>query len=71
MGFRAEVEHFQPYYTHAKKYMRELGIGASIITETLERENIKTQRSIQNSATEKEAREGVAEKVKFFCRSTP
>jgi len=65
MGFRAEVEHFQPFYTHAKKYIRELRVGAAIIAETLERENVKTQRSLQNSAAEKEARKGVAEKIKM------
>jgi hypothetical protein len=65
MGFRAEVENFQPFYVHSKKYMRELRVGASIISEAMERENLKTQRALQNMAAEKDARKGVAEKAGF------
>jgi len=65
MGFRAEVENFQPYYVHSKRYMRDLRVGASIISEAIERENLKAHRALQNMASEKEARKGVAEKVKM------
>ena len=69
MGFRAEVENFQPYYVHSKRYVKELRVGASIISETLEREDIKTQRTMRNMATEKEARKGVKEKASFHYLS--
>jgi hypothetical protein len=63
MGFRPEVENFQPYYVHSKKYMKELRIGASIITETLDRESLNAKRAVQNTALTKEAREEIAKKV--------
>jgi hypothetical protein len=66
MGFRAEVENFQPYYVHSRRYMRELRVGAAIIAEAVERENIKAQRATQNSVSEKDVRKIVAEKVRIF-----
>lgn len=36
MGFRPEVDHFQPYYTFNKKYMTELRIGAAILHEAIQ-----------------------------------
>jgi len=65
MGFRAEVENFQPYYVHSKRHMKELRIGTFIIAEAVERENAKVERALQNAAHEKEARKGVTEKVKM------
>jgi hypothetical protein len=46
--------------------MKELRIGASIITETLERENLKTQREEQNRVHEKEVSKGVTDKVDVY-----
>jgi hypothetical protein len=46
MGFRPEVDHFQPYYTFNKKHMTELRIGAAILREAIQ-------------ATEKEEDEGL------------
>jgi len=36
MGFRPEVEHFQPYYHFNKKHMAELRIGAAILREAIQ-----------------------------------
>ncbi|KAH9965740.1 hypothetical protein BC827DRAFT_1179494 [Russula dissimulans] len=36
MGFRPEVDRFQPYYTFNKKYMTELRIGAAILHEAIQ-----------------------------------
>jgi len=65
MGFRAEVENFQPYYIHSRRCMRELRVGAAVLKEALERESRNAERAAQNMAREKEAHKGVAEKVKM------
>ncbi|KAI0254900.1 hypothetical protein BJV78DRAFT_1183767 [Lactifluus subvellereus] len=36
MGFRPEVDHFQPYYSFNNKHMTDLRVGASILREALQ-----------------------------------
>jgi len=36
MGFRPEVDHFQPYYVFNSKYLADLRIGAGILREALQ-----------------------------------
>ncbi|KAH9994121.1 hypothetical protein BJV74DRAFT_717018, partial [Russula compacta] len=36
MGFRPEVDHFQPYYIFNNKYMTELHVGAAILREAVQ-----------------------------------
>ncbi|KZT26917.1 hypothetical protein NEOLEDRAFT_1061920 [Neolentinus lepideus HHB14362 ss-1] len=65
LGFRAEVEDFQPYYVHNKRYMDDLRIGAAIIHEILDRKSEHLERTKRWKEQEKAAAETVAKNVKL------
>ena len=63
MGFRADVENFQPLYVYSNAHQRELAIGATILKEAVDRETDKAQRAAANKAREKEAASSILQKV--------
>ncbi|KAG8837228.1 hypothetical protein FRC18_009748 [Serendipita sp. 400] len=67
LGFRAEVEHFQPYYTFldTPKNRDNLRIGASVLTETLERIIQKAEHEKLNRVDPKAVQREIAQKVKM------
>lgn len=65
LGFRPEVENFQPYYIWNKRHLNVLRIGAAIIKEALDREVVKEEQAARKKAEEKAAKEAAVEKVKM------
>ncbi|KAK1236609.1 hypothetical protein PQX77_000161 [Marasmius sp. AFHP31] len=65
LGFRPEVEEFQPYYKFNPTHMKDLQIGSKIIGETLQIHIEKEERAASARRLEKEARAQAAEKVKL------
>ena len=45
MGFRPEVENFQPYYAHNPKHMTDLRIGGAMLKEALDRMHTSAERA--------------------------
>ncbi|TCD69688.1 hypothetical protein EIP91_006705 [Steccherinum ochraceum] len=64
LGFRPEVENFQPFYVFQKRFLNDLKIGNAIIREMLEIEDAKQLQQEKARAEEKAAREAVKDKVK-------
>jgi len=65
MGFRAEVENFQPFYVHAKARQRELRVGAAMLGEAMTREEEKSKREQTVVANERQSKQSASEKVKL------
>ncbi|OCH94099.1 hypothetical protein OBBRIDRAFT_789626 [Obba rivulosa] len=64
LGFRPEVENFQPFYKFNKRHMSDLRIGAAILKEALDREMSKEERMVRAKRGEKAAAEAAKLKVK-------
>ncbi|RDX55623.1 hypothetical protein OH76DRAFT_755621 [Lentinus brumalis] len=64
LGFRPEVDNFQPFYIWNKRHMNDLQIGAAIIKEALEREVVKEERAQRRKEEEKAAQDAAKAKVK-------
>jgi len=64
MGFRPEVENFQPYYVFHKRRLNDLRIGNEIIKEMLEQETTKEERLAQARKEEKAIADAAKLKVK-------
>ncbi|TDL29741.1 hypothetical protein BD410DRAFT_780223 [Rickenella mellea] len=60
LGFRAEVQNFQPLYVFNKRRMTELRVGTSILKEFFEKETERRKRALVSGAAEKAARESAA-----------
>ncbi|KAF8351427.1 hypothetical protein F5887DRAFT_937406 [Amanita rubescens] len=69
MGFRPQVEDFQPYYAHDPRHMEELEIGLIILKEFLDQESGKAERAKHALKDKKAADEAAALKVhdKLSC----
>ncbi|KAF8655232.1 hypothetical protein AX16_003138 [Volvariella volvacea WC 439] len=65
LGFRPQVENFQPYYVFNSRRMNELKIGAAILKEHILREDEKAERAARAKQEEKAAAEAAAAKVKL------
>lgn len=65
LGFRPEVEEFQPYYTFNPSRINDLRIGSKIIEDALKLHTEKEERVAATRKAEKEAKEQAAEKVKL------
>jgi len=65
MGFRPEVDNFQPYYAHSASRKRELRVGASILAEALEREELKIRKKQETKETKKQLAESISRQVKL------
>ena len=65
MGFRAEVENFQPFYVFhpSPKKLADLRIGASVLEETLEKMEKAREQAKLNRVDPKAAAREVALKV--------
>ncbi|KAI0081780.1 hypothetical protein K474DRAFT_1656157 [Panus rudis PR-1116 ss-1] len=64
LGFRPEVENFQPYYVFKKQHMTELKIGAAILRETFDHEMAKEEAVRLAKEQEKAQAAAAVEKVK-------
>ncbi|ESK96031.1 ubx domain-containing protein 2 [Moniliophthora roreri MCA 2997] len=65
LGFRPEVEDFQPYYIFNLSRLTDLRTGSKIINDALQLHTEKEERTAAARQAEKEAREQAAEKVKL------
>ncbi|VDB85372.1 unnamed protein product [Peniophora sp. CBMAI 1063] len=68
MGFRPEVEDFQPYYKFNKKYMKDLRVGAAVLLEALDVQMTKEEKiaaSLKSKKGEEAARVAQA-KLQFM-----
>ncbi|EPQ59497.1 hypothetical protein GLOTRDRAFT_125805 [Gloeophyllum trabeum ATCC 11539] len=65
LGFRTEVEEFQPYYVFNPRHMDDLRIGAAIIHEVLDRKAEQQERMKRWKEQEKVAAASVAQNVKL------
>jgi len=65
MGFRAEVEDFQPFYVHVRSRRKELRVGSQMLSEAIALENEKARRDEEIRAKEKSAKEFLSTKVKM------
>ncbi|KAG8798905.1 hypothetical protein FRC17_007288 [Serendipita sp. 399] len=67
LGFRAEVEHFQPYYTFldTPRNRDTLRIGASVLSEALDRIVQKAEQDKLNRVDQKALQREIAQKVKL------
>jgi hypothetical protein len=71
MGFRAEVENFQPYYVHAKMRWKELRVGAAMLREAIALEKEKSSKLELILANERQAKESASAKVSVIVTSMP
>jgi hypothetical protein len=65
LGFRPEVQNFQPYYVFNPKKMNDLKLGAAILQEHMELETAKQERQAQAKREEKAVREAAVKNVKL------
>ncbi|KAF8812478.1 hypothetical protein BYT27DRAFT_7087790 [Phlegmacium glaucopus] len=65
LGFRGEVQNFQPYYTFNQRHMEDLRIGSSILKDYIGLETQKQERAAQAKKNQKASIEAAAEKVKL------
>jgi len=67
MGFRAEVENFQPYYSFvaSPRNQDNLRIGASVLKETVDRIKLKEEQERLNRVDPKAVQREIAMKVKL------
>ncbi|KAK7049494.1 hypothetical protein VNI00_005525 [Paramarasmius palmivorus] len=65
LGFRPEVEDFQPYYIFNPSRLTDLRIGSKIISDALQLHTEKEERAAASRQAEKEAKAQAAEKVKL------
>lgn len=71
MGFRPEVQNFQPFYVWNPRKLVDLQIGNAILNEYLELETEKQERAARSKAEEKQVREAAALKVHMVIKSLP
>jgi len=65
LGFRAEVQNFQPYYIFNPRHMEDLRIGNSILKDYIDLETQKQERMAQAKKNEKASIKAATEKVKL------
>ncbi|TFK56050.1 hypothetical protein OE88DRAFT_1652629 [Heliocybe sulcata] len=65
LGFLAEVEEFQPYYVHNKRYTDDLRIGAAILHEVLDRKSEQLERTKRWKEQDKAAAAAAAKNVQL------
>ncbi|KAF9057603.1 hypothetical protein BJ165DRAFT_1421752 [Panaeolus papilionaceus] len=65
MGFRPEVENFQPFYVFNPRRIEDLKIGAAMLKEYVDLETEKEERRALAKKNEKAAKEAAAERVKL------
>jgi len=65
LGFRPEVQNFQPLYTFNQRHIEDLRIGGRILKDYIDLETGKQERAARSKKNEKAAIEAAAEKVKL------
>jgi len=65
LGFRPEVQNFQPFYTFNRRHMEDLRMGNSILADYIDLETEKQERAARSKKNEKASIEAAAEKVKL------
>jgi len=65
LGFRPEVQNFQPFYTFNQRHMEDLRIANSILKDYIDLETEKQERAARSKKNEKASIEAAAEKVKL------
>ncbi|THV08517.1 hypothetical protein K435DRAFT_959075 [Dendrothele bispora CBS 962.96] len=65
LGFRPEVEDFQPYYTFNPTRMEDLKIGHAILKDFIDLQKQKKERAAIPTMTQKQVAQETAEKVKL------
>ncbi|TFK75875.1 hypothetical protein BDN72DRAFT_831312 [Pluteus cervinus] len=65
LGFRPEVDNFQPYYAWHPRHLEVLKIGATILKDYIDLETEKETRTTLAKKAEKAVAEAAAEKVKL------
>ncbi|PPQ98568.1 hypothetical protein CVT24_004059 [Panaeolus cyanescens] len=65
MGFRPEVENFQPFYVFNPRRIEDIKIGAAMLKEYVDLETEKEERRALAKKNEKAAKEAAAERVKL------
>jgi len=64
LGFRPEIENFQPFYVWHTKYLNDLKIGVAVLKEAMERENEKEERLERARLEEKAVADAQKAKIK-------
>lgn len=64
LGFRPEIQNFQPSYVFSDKFLPDLRIGADIVKEVIRNESEKQEREETSKRLAKAAEEARVEKVK-------
>ena len=73
MGFRPEVEDFQPYYKFHKKHLKDLRVGASVLLEALDVQMTKEEKlaaSLKSKKDEEAARVAQVSSSRRSCRGS-
>ncbi|RXW24717.1 hypothetical protein EST38_g1166 [Candolleomyces aberdarensis] len=65
LGFRPDVENFQPYYRWHKRHLEDLQVGTEILKEFMEVHKREEERASVSKLTIQEERRAAAEKVKL------
>ncbi|GLB33843.1 putative PUB domain containing protein [Lyophyllum shimeji] len=65
LGFRPEVQNFQPFYTFNPRRMDDLRIGTAILKEFIDVENEKAERAARSKVDQKAVAAAVANQVKL------
>jgi len=65
LGFRPEVDNFQPYYRFNERKMTDLRIGAAILQEAVDLEVVKQERLERSKKEEKAVAAAVANNIKL------
>jgi hypothetical protein len=65
LGFRPEVQNFQPFYTFNRRHMEDLRIGNNILVDYIDLETEKQERAARSKKNEKASIEAAAERVKL------
>jgi len=71
MGFRAQVQNFQPMYVHQPRRIEELRIGAAILREEVERSEQQKLLAERAKVADKYAAQEAAAKVRSTCSVLP
>ncbi|KAJ2922093.1 hypothetical protein H1R20_g15000, partial [Candolleomyces eurysporus] len=65
LGFRPDVENFQPYYRWHKRHLEDLQVGTEVLKEFMELHKREEERASVSKLTIQEERRAAAEKVKL------
>lgn len=67
MGFRPEVEDFQPYYKFNKKHLKDLRVGAAVLLEALDVQMTKEEKLAISFKSKKDEEAARVAQVSLSC----